>query len=142
MSPTALRRRCGLGEGGDYGRDGLPGCPKWEWCGLQEGERKRSRRGQQRPRLTAFRGADWLGRRPALSGVRASASAPLAPLAPGPRLAAHVGRRAAAAQEEAWSLPSRDVSGSRARTGGPPRTQPGGRSDPCPLWGLRRPGPA
>lgn len=46
VSPAALRRRCGLGEGGDDDCDGLPGCPKWEWCGLPEGERKRSRSGQ------------------------------------------------------------------------------------------------
>lgn len=46
VSPAALRRRCGLEEGGDDDCDGLPGCPKWEWCGLPEGGRKRSRRGQ------------------------------------------------------------------------------------------------
>lgn len=50
VSPVALRRRCGPGEGGDNSGDGLPGGPKWEWCGLQEADRKRSRRGQQRPR--------------------------------------------------------------------------------------------
>ncbi|OWK01105.1 hypothetical protein Celaphus_00018324, partial [Cervus elaphus hippelaphus] len=76
VSPAALRRRCESGEGGDDDCDGLPGCPKWEWCGLQEGERKRSRSGPQRPTLTAFLSADRLGPRPARSTARAAASAP------------------------------------------------------------------
>ena len=81
VSPAALRRRCDSGEGGDDDCDGLPGSPKWEWCGLQEGERKRSRSGPQRPTLTAFLSADRLGPRPARSTVRAAASGPR-PLGP------------------------------------------------------------
>lgn len=115
---------------------GFPAARSGSGVELQEGERKWSRRGRQRTPLTASLGADRLGWRPALSGVRAAASAfrPLRPLGPGLRRAS--GRRAAAAQGEAWFLPPRDVSGSRARTGGPPRAQPGGRSEPCPPRGF------
>lgn len=42
----------------------------------EEGERKRSRRGQQRPPLTASLGADRLGGRPAGSRVRARCPGP------------------------------------------------------------------
>ncbi|KAM9675923.1 uncharacterized protein ACBT57_005564 [Dama dama] len=141
VSPAALRRRCESGEGGDDDCDGLPGCPKWEWCGLQEGERKRSRSGPQRPTLTAFLSADRLGPRPARSTARAAAWAPR-PLGSGLGGSASERRASIAAQGKAKSSPPRDVSESRTRTGGPPRSQPGVHSDLCLLQGLRRPWPA
>lgn len=98
---------------------------------LEEGERKRSRRGQQRPPLTASLGADRLGGRPAGSRVRARR--------PGPDF-----RRASescghCAEREARSSPPRDVSGSRTLSGGPRRAQPDRPSDPRALRELRSP---
>lgn len=98
---------------------------------LEEGERKRSRRGQQRPPLTASLGADRLGGRPAGSRVRARR--------PGPDF-----RRASescghCAERKARSSPPRDVSGSRTLSGGPRRAQPDRPSDPRALRELRSP---
>lgn len=89
---------------------------------MREGERKRSRRGQQRLPLTASLGADRLGRRPVRWAVRAAASA-ARPL--GLDLWRGARRRAAvAAQAEAGSSRPRHVSRSRTHTGEPRRAQP------------------
>lgn len=115
---------------------GFPAARSGSGVGCRKEGGRGAEGGKQRPPLTASRGAERLGRLPARSSVRAAASAPRSR---GPDLRRASGRRAAiAAQGEARSSPPRDVSGSRTRTGGPPRAQPGGRSDPCPLQGLPR----
>ncbi|XP_070336261.1 translation initiation factor IF-2 [Odocoileus virginianus] len=140
VSPAALRRRVSPERVETTTVTGFPVAQR-EWCGLQEGERKRSRSGPQRPTLTAFLSADRLGPRPARSTLRASASAPR-PLGSGLGGSASERRASVAAQGKARSSPPRDVSESRTRTGGPPRSQPGVHSDLCLLQGLRRSWPA